>query len=79
VAGAMTWCTDVAAAYVGGLAVGAPVGLICMWATDSEATLTGTIVVTMLTLLARRRLKRGARATGTIRGVPEPAASHNEM
>lgn len=68
--GAITWCTDVAAAYVGGLAVGTPLGLVCMWATHSEASLTATILATMLTLLARRRLKRGARATGGLRSLP---------
>jgi hypothetical protein len=57
----ISWGADLATAYVGGLALGAPVGLFGFWLTGSRSALTGVIVAAMLGLFTKRRLSRRAR------------------
>jgi len=57
------WCADVLTAYVSGLVLGAPFGLLGWWLTGSRAVLTGAVVAAMVVLLVRRRWNRRARLT----------------
>ena len=65
------WIADLGLAYIGGIAVGAPVGLLFRAATGLDAALTTTMIVTMAAVLVccrRRRghpLPRGARTAVT--------------
>ena len=54
----MTWVQDIAMSYVGGIALGAPAGLLAVWATDRDAMLTAAIVCAMAGVLTMRRLQR---------------------
>jgi hypothetical protein len=54
----MTWVQDIAMSYVGGIALGAPAGLLAVWATNRDAMLTAVIVCAMVGLLTKRRMHR---------------------
>lgn len=52
------WVQDVVVSYVGGIALGAPVGLLAVWVTHSEGALTAAIVCAMAGVLVVRRKHR---------------------
>ena len=54
----MTWIHDVVISYIGGIALGTPVGLLAMWLTARAETLTGVIVAMMCGVLLVRRVRR---------------------
>jgi len=53
------WMADLGLAYIGGIAVGAPVGLLFRAATGLDAALTTTMIVTMAAVLVCCRRRRG--------------------
>ena len=56
------WVQDVAIAYVGGIALGTPPGLLAAWATNREQLLTAAILCAMAGVIIRRRILRRAGA-----------------
>jgi hypothetical protein len=54
----MTWVQDIAMSYVGGIALGAPAGLLAVWATNRDAMLTAAILCAMAGVLTLRRMQR---------------------
>lgn len=54
------WCVDLALAYLGGLMIGAPAGLVATWLTHKSLALTVVIVVAMVGVLVARRVRRNA-------------------
>ena len=54
----MTWVQDIAMSYVGGIALGAPAGLLAVWATNRDAMLTAAILCAMAGVLTMRRVQR---------------------
>lgn len=54
----ITWMADLGLAYIGGIVVGAPVGLLCRAATGLDAALTTTMIVTMAAVLVCCRRRR---------------------
>ena len=53
---AAAWLFDVGLAYVGGIVLGAPLGLLCRAVTGKDAALTATMVAAMVVIwMALRR------------------------
>ena len=55
----IAWMADLGLAYIGGVVVGAPVGLLFRAATRLDAALTTTMIVTMAAVLVCCRRRRG--------------------
>jgi hypothetical protein len=70
----MTWIHDIVLCYLGGIALGAPVGLLAMWITGRPEVLTGVIAAMMSTILLARRLARRRRTSAAPVQTPATAA-----
>jgi hypothetical protein len=61
-AGLRSVCRDSAIAYVGGLAIGAPLGLLAAWITRMPASLSACIGLAMVGVYAVRRKRNDGSA-----------------
>lgn len=66
----VAWTVDVGLAYVGGIVVGAPIGLLFRAVTGRDAALTATMIATMVLILIGLRgvlvFQRSVRGQGAI-------------